>query len=69
MQSRPQATAPFPATDDADHALANIRAWTELLVARGNRLLELAVREREALAGRSARASKDRPGAQAKPLA
>ena len=36
---------------DADHALANIRAWTDMLVARGNRLLELAVRERESLAG------------------
>jgi hypothetical protein len=32
---------------DGDRALADIRAWTQLLVARGNRLLELAVRERQ----------------------
>jgi hypothetical protein len=39
---------------NAEHALAGIKAWNQLLVARGNRLLELAMREREALAGRNA---------------
>ena len=48
--SRLRSPTPSSTTDDTDHALANIRAWTQLLVARGNRLLELAVRERAALA-------------------
>ena len=34
-----------------EHALRGIKAWNELLVARGNRLRETAMREREALAG------------------
>ena len=49
--SRLQSPTPSKPADDADHALANIRAWTDLLVARGNRLVELAVREREAISG------------------
>lgn len=49
--ARKHARPSTPATpaENPDHALANIRAWTQLLVARGNRLLELAVREREEL--------------------
>lgn len=49
--ARLQARSPSNTAADGDHALANIRAWTDMLVARGNRLLELAVRERESLAG------------------
>lgn len=45
--SRP---SPVMGADNADRALADIRAWTQLLVARGNRLLELAVRERQEIA-------------------
>jgi hypothetical protein len=68
-QSRPPSSRPSHGADNADRALADIRAWTDLLVARGNRLLELAVRERETLAHRADRAGKDRPGSHAKPLA
>lgn len=68
-QSRPQSPNSSQAADNADRALADIRAWTDLLVARGNHLLELAVRERETLARRSDRVGKDRPGSHAKPLA
>lgn len=46
---RQHAAVATPA-DTADHALADIRAWTQLLVARGNRLLQLADREREDIA-------------------
>lgn len=41
------------ATHDADHALTEIRTWHQRLIARGNRLRELATREREDLAIRS----------------
>ena len=41
-------------THESDHVLVELRAWKQSLVARGNRLLELALREREALAGRDA---------------
>ena len=34
--------------NDADRALASIKAWNQQLVARGNRLVEIAMREREA---------------------
>lgn len=46
---RRHAAAATPA-DTADHALADIRAWTQLLMARGNRLLQLADRERADIA-------------------
>lgn len=39
---------------DANHALVNLRAWHQKLVARGDRIVERAVREREALAIRNA---------------
>jgi hypothetical protein len=38
---------------NAEHALAGIKAWNQLLVARGNRLVEIAMREREAMASRN----------------
>jgi hypothetical protein len=37
------------ATHNANDALADIRGWHQKLVARGDRLRELATREREAL--------------------
>jgi hypothetical protein len=49
------------AADEGDRALANIRAWTDLLVARGNRLRELAAREREAIAAASGPVSRPAP--------
>ena len=45
-----------------DHALADIKAWNQLLVARGNQLLERAMREREALAGRNAAVGSSKAG-------
>ena len=67
-----QWTQPTNASDDGDRALAEIRAWTQLLVARGNHLREVAEREREREA---LHADADRPrqrhraGLTAKPLA
>jgi hypothetical protein len=49
-------------SNDADHALASIKAWNQLLVARGNRLLELAMREREVLARRDAAPDSSKAG-------
>jgi len=56
MAKKPKASAPSnsrsqsqPSSDpvtDADHGRAALLAWKQLLVARGNRLLELAARER-----------------------
>jgi hypothetical protein len=58
------------ASDDGDRALAEIRAWTQLLVARGNHLREVAEREREALHGDAERPrQRQRAGMTAKPLA
>jgi len=58
------------AADDGDRALAGIRAWTQLLVARGNHLREVAEREREALHADVGR-PRQQPGVRkpAKPLA
>jgi hypothetical protein len=47
-RSRQHPAEPTNASDDGDRALAEIRAWTQLLVARGNHLREVAEREREA---------------------
>lgn len=49
-RKHPHSFTPAATAENPDRALADIRAWTQLLVARGNRLLELAVREREELA-------------------
>ena len=46
-RSRVQSSTPANAADNADRALASIRAWSQLLVARGNRLIQLAEKERE----------------------
>lgn len=49
------AHSPAPADpSNAEHALAALKAWNDLLVARGNRLVEIAMREREAQTGREA---------------
>jgi len=39
---------------NTDRASAALKAWHQLLVARGNRLIEIATREREALASQDA---------------
>jgi hypothetical protein len=58
------------ASDDGDRALAEIRAWTQLLVARGQHLREVAEREREALhAGAERPRQRQRARTPAKPLA
>lgn len=42
------------AAPDPNHALADLMAWHQKLVARGDRIFERAMREREALAVRDA---------------
>jgi hypothetical protein len=56
--AKPQSRTHLDPAPDADRALADLRAWKQLLVARGNRLLELAVRDRVALEDRHAAVGK-----------
>ena len=69
-RSRQQPAQPANASDDGDRALAEIRAWTQLLVARGQHLREVAEREREALQADAERPrQRRRARSPAKPLA